>query len=660
MPAVSKQQQKLFGLALSVKRGDTPRSEVSDDVRNIVDTMSEKEIEKYAGTGHTGLPTKKEEVEELIRQEVRNYVRPVIGEGRAFINAARKSKEEGKTEFEFNGKTYPVTIKEGVLNEMTDLEYVGDQLVNGVGEGFMSRNEFVKLVGKETKYDKNTLGKIYDAYLKLDGRNRVKLDMTRNMDKFLKKMGLKEGMYESVVNEALVTKDKKAVDAFFDKKDFEGKNVNSDGKTLSTAGLGAQDMFTHTSKGVKMVGKVAGRYTQSLVKYVNKNYKSDLVESVLNEVVSKTYKIPTQRGTLQLKIEEDPDGVIVDVIFNRVMLSTIDVQFPTGKVEVKQRYKKVKLKESVVNEAQKVPPQFISFLKMDYKNVKDTPRERKKLSKKLRKMPKDVLKQLADEDIGVLSSTSKELLGMSVAESVVNEGKIDLSSSPFKESVNEVTRLTMSKPQMNKLHKAYGKLTYDQMKRMMLSVATRDKFIKSLKKWDKKSLQQLVDMQPNSPFSKTVQSYIDGKIKESVVNEGKFKKDDLVYNKKTKRVGIVRVPDEPFDAVELDVDGAVDVKHIEKYDPYKHKHHEKAKVDKSTQKEVNKRGLWQPFKKESVVSEKKVPKKGSPDYHQHKIAVDTVKNPRKSFMGGPSATEAEETLMDKFGYSKKEIEKLKG
>jgi hypothetical protein len=117
MPATSKQQQKFFGLALSVKRGDTPRSEVSDDVLKVVDTMSEKEIEKYAGTEHIGLPSKKEEVEDIIRQEVRNWVRPLLGEGRAFINAARKAKEEGKTEFEFNGKTYPVTLKEEVLNE---------------------------------------------------------------------------------------------------------------------------------------------------------------------------------------------------------------------------------------------------------------------------------------------------------------------------------------------------------------------------------------------------------------------------------------------------------------------------------------------------------------------------------------------------------------
>ena len=41
-----------------------------------------------------------------------NLKESVVNEGRAFINAAKKAKEEGKTEFEFNGKTYPVTIKE--------------------------------------------------------------------------------------------------------------------------------------------------------------------------------------------------------------------------------------------------------------------------------------------------------------------------------------------------------------------------------------------------------------------------------------------------------------------------------------------------------------------------------------------------------------------
>jgi hypothetical protein len=59
--AESKQQQKLFGLALSVKRGQTPRSEVSDAVLKIVDTMSEKKIRDFAKTKHEGIPKKVDE-----------------------------------------------------------------------------------------------------------------------------------------------------------------------------------------------------------------------------------------------------------------------------------------------------------------------------------------------------------------------------------------------------------------------------------------------------------------------------------------------------------------------------------------------------------------------------------------------------------------------
>ena len=73
MPSTSKQQQKLFGLALSVKRGETPRSEASDEVLNIVDTMSEKQIEDFASTSHEGLPKKVEQrLREIIRQELKS------------------------------------------------------------------------------------------------------------------------------------------------------------------------------------------------------------------------------------------------------------------------------------------------------------------------------------------------------------------------------------------------------------------------------------------------------------------------------------------------------------------------------------------------------------------------------------------------------------
>ncbi len=47
------------------------------------------------------------------------------------------------------------------------------------------------------------------------------------------------------------------------------------------------------------------------------------------------------------------------------------------------------------------------------------------------------------------------------------------------------------------------------------------------------------------------------------------------------------------------------------------------------------------------------------DKRQKKIAIDTVKNPKKSLLGGPSAQEAEKILRDKFNYNDKMIAKLK-
>lgn len=56
MPAKSKAQQQLFGMALAVRRGEMKRSEVNKDVLDIVDgDMTDKEIEDFAKTKHKGL-----------------------------------------------------------------------------------------------------------------------------------------------------------------------------------------------------------------------------------------------------------------------------------------------------------------------------------------------------------------------------------------------------------------------------------------------------------------------------------------------------------------------------------------------------------------------------------------------------------------------------
>lgn len=79
------------------------------------------------------------------------------------------------------------------------------------------------------------------------------------------------------------------------------------------------------------------------------------------------------------------------------------------------------------------------------------------------------------------------------------------------------------------------------------------------------------------------------------MKKGKFEVDDLVYNKKTKTIGIVRLGDDKFGEVKTDADGNVGVDDLEIFDPKKSSH-SKAKVAPSTEKEINSRGLFNPFK----------------------------------------------------------------
>lgn len=86
--AESEQQQKLFGLALSVKRGQTPRSEVSAEVLKIVDSMSEKEIRKYAKTKHEGIP-KKVQQEQVSPEDDSNEKNPEVESQTKKMKAAK-------------------------------------------------------------------------------------------------------------------------------------------------------------------------------------------------------------------------------------------------------------------------------------------------------------------------------------------------------------------------------------------------------------------------------------------------------------------------------------------------------------------------------------------------------------------------------------------
>lgn len=56
MPAKSKSQQRLFGMAYAVRQGKMKRNEVDDSVLDIVDSdMTDKEIEDFAKTKYKSL-----------------------------------------------------------------------------------------------------------------------------------------------------------------------------------------------------------------------------------------------------------------------------------------------------------------------------------------------------------------------------------------------------------------------------------------------------------------------------------------------------------------------------------------------------------------------------------------------------------------------------
>lgn len=61
MPAKSKKQQRLFGLALSYKRGELEDSDVNDTVKDLSE-LPEETLKKYTSTKHTDLPDKIEEM----------------------------------------------------------------------------------------------------------------------------------------------------------------------------------------------------------------------------------------------------------------------------------------------------------------------------------------------------------------------------------------------------------------------------------------------------------------------------------------------------------------------------------------------------------------------------------------------------------------------
>ena len=59
MPARSKKQQMAAGAALAAKRGERSKAGLRGASREMVDSMSERQLREFASTKRRGLPRKK-------------------------------------------------------------------------------------------------------------------------------------------------------------------------------------------------------------------------------------------------------------------------------------------------------------------------------------------------------------------------------------------------------------------------------------------------------------------------------------------------------------------------------------------------------------------------------------------------------------------------
>lgn len=81
MPAQSKSQQRLMGVAYAVKSGDMQLSDVDasykDKVKELVDNMSLKDLKDFAETDHSGLP--EEVTEGVVKVDTRRIMTKIMG-----------------------------------------------------------------------------------------------------------------------------------------------------------------------------------------------------------------------------------------------------------------------------------------------------------------------------------------------------------------------------------------------------------------------------------------------------------------------------------------------------------------------------------------------------------------------------------------------------
>ncbi len=198
MPAVSKKQQQLFALALSVKRGNRPRSDVSDEVLDIVDKMSEKDIKDFAQTSPKGLPDRIQKEERDYKAEYENYhSSDKQKRRRTERNAARRKMERLDKVKKGDGKDVHHRNRNTADNSAANLAATSKSKNRSINDMKLTKlrtiiKEEIKHIMESRNPDVRELLDDYKTWLVFDYKSGSTLPVPKKLESAMKKYGISE------------------------------------------------------------------------------------------------------------------------------------------------------------------------------------------------------------------------------------------------------------------------------------------------------------------------------------------------------------------------------------------------------------------------------------------------------------------------------------
>jgi hypothetical protein len=206
----------------------------------------------------------------------------------------KKAQKALKKSFKKGGE--PKLVGEGVLEDGTTEmanQYkndtpgqAGDDLIKVIEMQMSAAAKKKKDLWKKSAGGKKSLKKS-KVHAKKVSSGAIKVDKAkgRAMSKERKKGGIRNEfeLGEGLLTEALKPLDKAVIDAFYYKKEKEGKVVSTDGDSLWKNGLGGQEMAIWNGRKIKITGATDSKSTESILKYMKKSIPSGLLEGVQHQ-----------------------------------------------------------------------------------------------------------------------------------------------------------------------------------------------------------------------------------------------------------------------------------------------------------------------------------------------------------------------------------------